>query len=342
MATNDFIGFASAGSANIMSQADYAAAAERGNGVQPGMASSKLANKAWRQGANMAAVIGELIKNHGINALDNGDLVTLYNALLASTASSTLAGLMSAADKNKLDSLISTDATPTAAGYMSAADKALVDSIPGLGTFNKIFFSQTSGSYTAPRTGVYRITLKGGGGGGAGGAAANNGPRGGSGGGEGGTLVLYRTLIKDTAYAYTIGAGGAGGAQNNSGSAGRSGGSTSITINGTTVSANSGGGAVSPAYTSNSGVGGDFSAVPDSFGIYGAPGQTAPFLSGSGLNSVSIGGSGGGAGGAPGVLGGVAYNGRYGGGGAGGSVYYETSYAGGDGGDGYILIEYAG
>lgn len=129
MATNDFIGFASNGSANIMSQADYAAAAEQGNGVQPGMASSRLANKAWRQGANMAAAIGELIKNHGINALDNGDLVTLYNALLAATASPTLAGLMSAADKNKLDGLISTNATPTAAGYMSSADKAKLDGL---------------------------------------------------------------------------------------------------------------------------------------------------------------------------------------------------------------------
>lgn len=129
MATNDFIGFASSGAANVMSQADYAAAAEQGNGVQPGMASSALANKVWRQGANMAAVIGELIKNHGINALDNGDLVTLYNALLASTASRTLAGLMSAADKTKLDGLISTDATPTAAGYMSAADKNKLDAL---------------------------------------------------------------------------------------------------------------------------------------------------------------------------------------------------------------------
>ena len=114
MATNDFIGFASNGSANIMSQADYAAAAEQGNGVQPGMASSALANKVWRQGANMAAVIGELIKNHGINALDNGDLVTLYNAFIAATASPTLAGLMSAADKTKLDGLISTNATQSA------------------------------------------------------------------------------------------------------------------------------------------------------------------------------------------------------------------------------------
>ena len=123
MATNDFIGFASSGNANVMSQADYAAAHEQLVGVQPGMASSAMANKVWRQGANMAAVIGELIKNHGIDALDNGDLATLYNALLLATASTTLAGWMSAADKTKLDGLISTLATPTAAGYMSAEDK---------------------------------------------------------------------------------------------------------------------------------------------------------------------------------------------------------------------------
>ena len=57
MATNDFIGFASNGSANVMSQADYAAASEQGVGVPPGMASSALANKIWRQGANMAAAL---------------------------------------------------------------------------------------------------------------------------------------------------------------------------------------------------------------------------------------------------------------------------------------------
>jgi hypothetical protein len=129
MATNDFIGFASSGNANVMSQADYAAAHEQLVGVQPGMASSAMSNKVWRQGANMAAVIGELIKNHGIDALDNGDLATLYNALLLATASTTLAGWMSAADKTKLDGLISTLATQSAAGYMSAEDKTKVDSV---------------------------------------------------------------------------------------------------------------------------------------------------------------------------------------------------------------------
>ncbi len=80
MATNDFIGFASNGSANIMSQADYAAAAEQGDGVQPGMASSRLANKAWRQGANMAAALGLMISGQGENALDNGDLAGLQTS----------------------------------------------------------------------------------------------------------------------------------------------------------------------------------------------------------------------------------------------------------------------
>lgn len=87
MPTNDFIGFASAGSANIMSQADYAAAAEQTDGVQPGPASSKLANKAWRQGANMAAAIGQFIVKQGFNALDNGDLSALLKSLLSAVSS---------------------------------------------------------------------------------------------------------------------------------------------------------------------------------------------------------------------------------------------------------------
>lgn len=84
MPTNDFIGFAAAGSANVMSQADYAAAAEQTNGVQPGPASSALANKVWRQGANMAAALGGLVADQGYDALDNGDIATLKNALKSS------------------------------------------------------------------------------------------------------------------------------------------------------------------------------------------------------------------------------------------------------------------
>lgn len=83
MPTNDFIGFASAGSANIMSQADYAAAVEQSDGVQPGPASSKFANKVWRQGANMAAALGNIIVDQGGDALDNGDIATLASAIVS-------------------------------------------------------------------------------------------------------------------------------------------------------------------------------------------------------------------------------------------------------------------
>ena len=86
MPTNDFIGFASSGSANIMTQAAFAAAAEQTAGVQPGPASSKLANKVWRQGANMAAALGSIIKAKGGDALDDGDIATLTTTLTAALA----------------------------------------------------------------------------------------------------------------------------------------------------------------------------------------------------------------------------------------------------------------
>ena len=86
MATNDFIGFASSGSANVLSQAEFAAAAEQGTGVQPGMASSKFANKVWRQGANMAAALGRLIAERGYNASDNGDIAALKTSITKALA----------------------------------------------------------------------------------------------------------------------------------------------------------------------------------------------------------------------------------------------------------------
>lgn len=82
MPTNDFIGFATGGSANVVTQAAYAAAPEITGGMSPSsMASSKMCNKVWRQGANMAAVIGQMIADAGYNALDNGDLAALKTAL---------------------------------------------------------------------------------------------------------------------------------------------------------------------------------------------------------------------------------------------------------------------
>lgn len=86
MPTNDFIGFASSGSANVMSQADFAAAHEQLVGVQPGPATSALANKIWRQGSNMAAALGDMMSAQGYDALDDGDISKLAKNLLMALA----------------------------------------------------------------------------------------------------------------------------------------------------------------------------------------------------------------------------------------------------------------
>ena len=284
MATNNFIGFASNGSANVMSQVEYAAAAEQGIGVQPGMASSKLANKIWRQGANMAAALGRIAAARGYDALDNGDLNALQSA---------------------------------------------IDDTISVGTFNKMFFSQTSGSYIAPRTGVYRITLKSGGGGG-GGQGANIYSCGG-GGGEGGTLIFYTQLIKDQAYPFVIGAGGSAGAD---GTTGNAGGATSFNSV-YRVNWGFGGGSGDSAYRSG-GLGGNPYIVPDGEIVYFIPGACG--MSGvlcTDVTDLTL-AVGGGAGG--GRTGSTPVSGIYGGGGGGGIRNQVAT----NGGDGYILIEYAG
>lgn len=74
---NDFLPFATNGSANVATQAEYAGSEEQLRGMQPGMASSKLCNKVWRQASLMAATIGQIIADKNLNALDTGNIDTL-------------------------------------------------------------------------------------------------------------------------------------------------------------------------------------------------------------------------------------------------------------------------
>lgn len=291
MPTNDFIGFASAGSANIMSQADYAAAIEQGDGVQPGMASSALANKVWRQGANMAAALGRITAARGYDALDNGDLDALQSS---------------------------------------------VDDAISAGTFNRMFFSQTSGSYTAPRTGVYRVTLKGGGGGGGGANTASF--FGGGGGGEGGTIRFYVTLTQGQSYPYVIGAGGAAGSNAATATA-PSGSAGGITSFNNVYSVKGGGGGANQNNASIGGSGGTLNSAPSGTTVEVIPGANGA----DGINGrtgwYQAGATGGGKAGS--TQGGV-YS-AYGGGGDGGGGYFANpGYEPQQGADGYILIEYAG
>lgn len=173
MPTNDFLSWASGGSANITGQSDYAGSSTRTNGVQAGTASSALANKTWRQGANMAAMLGEFIRLHGYDALDDGNVATLEtnyeaaltaftNALIAAGATSfatlaeVLAGTVTgkAVDPAKLAALMQGGNNTYAAGGGSAnAITASLTPAPsayitGMRFFVKLSTTNTSTSAT--------------------------------------------------------------------------------------------------------------------------------------------------------------------------------------------------
>lgn len=158
----------------------------------------------WQQQGGFYAYDNATDYEVGNVVLYSGDL---YKCLSANGPSS---AVKAPTDATVWAKVILTTATTSAAGYMSAEDKKAVDGIASLGTFNKILFYQTSGNYTAPRTGVYRIWLRGGGGGGGYGETSTRLCMSAGGGGQGGLLIFYKTLIKNTVYPYVIGAGGAG------------------------------------------------------------------------------------------------------------------------------------
>ena len=209
---------------------------------------------------------------------------------------------------------------------------------PRYGAFNKSETFTTSGSFTAPISGTYRITLQGGGGGGGGGAVNSTyGNRGGGGGGSGAKLEFYEKLTAGTAYPFTIGAGGAGG----SSSAGQNGGNSTITINTNDYVA---GGGNSGRYIGDAFIGG-YGGLGKINGIivaYGVSGDAGGTTSSSGTMSANGGNGGNSAFTAPPNT--PAPNEAFGAGGDGGGYHAGSSgtgaYAGGSGGDGYITFEY--
>lgn len=186
-----------------------------------------------------------------------------------------------------------------------------------VGVINKRDVITTSGTYTAPVTGWYKITVKGGGAGGRGGETTAYVGIGGDGGGGGGTTIAYEKMTTGDTATVVIGAGGAGGAVG--GGVGGNGGNSFVVVNGNTYT---GGGGV--------GTGGGTGTIP------GAPGSARS----QAYHASQIGGAGGGAGGGVGG-GGAGGAGVDGGGGAGGyATYNSTAYKGGAGGNGFVWFEY--
>lgn len=75
MPTNDFKPFATAGGANVSTQAEYLALAALSTGWQSGKASSKEVNKAVRQATFIAASLAQFVSDKsGQDVLDDGDI----------------------------------------------------------------------------------------------------------------------------------------------------------------------------------------------------------------------------------------------------------------------------
>lgn len=211
-----------------------------------------------------------------------------------------------------------------------------------MGVFNKKETFTASGSFTAPVTGTYRITLCSGGGGGAGAGQTTdyNFPHTGGGGGSGCRYTWYEKLTAGTSYTFTIGAGGAGG-NGGSSNQGGNGGYSEITVNGHTYRCSGG-------YGSDSFRGGYAGSLAVDGGSFIRPSGWVAEAGKCGIPMVSAGtytGSTGGFGCAVSTIGDNSKPDTYGRGGVGGSGYKASSgtntyFKGGAGGDGYITFEY--
>lgn len=195
--------------------------------------------------------------------------------------------------------------------------------------FNHRDVITTSGTYTAPVTGWYRITVKGGGGGGAGGHYGSSQSLGGGGGGEGGTTIAYEFMTASDAIPVIIGGGGAGATGSSSSTVGTAGGNSSVTVGLNTYTG--GGGGIQD--TDEKG------ALGGTGTINGCPGGIGYEYDGSLSNGGNGGGNGGGSAGYGNTINGG--DGVQGGGGGGAGAKASTgSSKGGNGGDGFVWFEY--
>ncbi|RUR35983.1 hypothetical protein EKO26_24105, partial [Citrobacter portucalensis] len=140
MPTNDIKPFASAGGANVLTQAEYLALAALSTGFSSGKASSKEVNKAIRQATFIASVLAQFIcDKSGSDVLDDGNVAGLVTKLVSAMNKTSqpldatltaLAGLVGAANKlpyfNGDDTAALTDLTSVGRDIIGKTDIAAV------------------------------------------------------------------------------------------------------------------------------------------------------------------------------------------------------------------------
>lgn len=144
MPTNDFLPFAAAGGAGVLTQAEYAALAGRLTGFVDGIAEPAEVNKVWRQASVMAAMLGQFIGDYGaLDALDDGDVADLVRDFARSIQRGTFAYVVATGTANAW----TVAPTPTVAAY--AAGRVLWIKAPATNTATTVT-ANISGLGTRP------------------------------------------------------------------------------------------------------------------------------------------------------------------------------------------------
>ena len=103
MAKNDFLPFAIATGANVMSQDEYSKLPAVSTGFVSGLASSIQINKAIRQGTVMASILAQfIVDNTGNDVLDDGDtapILALLNQAVGNISTAHIATATGSADE---------------------------------------------------------------------------------------------------------------------------------------------------------------------------------------------------------------------------------------------------
>lgn len=212
MATNNILQFCPTDTGtNLLTQVAYAAAGDRTNGNQPGVASAKLVNKALRQSSLMAAGVGQFLADRQSTNVDD----TLTPAQIAAMLANSV-------------------------GFQNIAVYQKISGVQNVSINGGAYTTTGASIFTVPPSGRYLAKVWGGGGGSGGTFAANSGSQGGAGGGYAEVMVTGATA--GSTPAVTVGAGGTFGTPNGgSPTAGTAGGTSSV---GTVASATGGAGGI--------------------------------------------------------------------------------------------------
>lgn len=330
MSVNDFLPFCPTDTGtNLLSEADYLAASDRTSGNKPGIASSKLNNKALRQSSYIASQLAQYVSNQtGEDVLDDATpaklLAQFMNAL--QPYSPTITKYASGSGNHNITvyfQIGSGSATAGATYTNNGQTFTVVTTISsgvllrttgngaplGSGTLTKASGTgDATITFYAFRTPIAIDFIAVGCGGGGGGSGIS----GQTGGGAGGNTTFGSSLV--------VANGGAGGAAGGGGVIGGDGGTASITAPAVGISSDG-------SYGSPGGI--------NNTGSTGGPGGTAAYVAGGSGGPSYLGGRGGGG---VGGIGTSAKANSGSGGGGGGCSFVSGGNGGFGGGSGGVAI----